>query len=459
MNAIHTPRSVFVLHVSDSQEERKEVAQLCRTLRKHGVDADVDLYSFNYDDKPRERFYSDKLQSADVTVFLWNEAFRAAYNGGVDTAEEHQYLCTVRTAVDQSLASERGLNRRFVSVVLPNTDPACVPDSLRPYPVFKLSKDYPDLLERLLGRPVERPPATSTPEEPSANLEQLLERTVVCPPATSTPEEPSANRELAYQLAYDCNRDDQRLKILTAYQTFLDNRLPQALPFCIVHGHRLQMPSEFIDLIPALLERHYQIRPKLKQLIWPRSCQDDASLLEKLRQQLQMKAAPRQDSATGPQPSSLTNDPTKYIFYLALTEHCRPDLLHCLPKLFHDWEQEKLPELVIISATYVDTPISSRLKQWKRWQWQRQIRSVFKDLTSTPQFVDTDPLASIRPDEISKWADSPNVTETFKQRHKQFRTEFCTRTEPVSMTDFSTQVLQFLEVDSKRTQPKHDELL
>ena len=168
-DASHPPR-VFISYSRDSDEHANRVRELADRLRGTGINASVDQY-LSMPSEGWVRWTEQQVESSDFVLIVSTEQYWRRFEGQQSIAGagvEWEGLL-----IYQHLYNERGVNSRFIPVLLNANDINTIPVLLRGLTIYVVAEaaGYDKLCERLLNPQSVTTPVLSIPASASAPVE------------------------------------------------------------------------------------------------------------------------------------------------------------------------------------------------------------------------------------------------------------------------------------------------
>jgi predicted nucleotide-binding protein len=147
------PPKVFLSYTHDSPEHDDMVIDLADRLRDDGIDAQIDQYELH----PAEgwtRWMRNRIKDADFVIAICTEVYQRRAEGheqpGKGRGGNREGL-----AIDQEIYESDGRNKKFIAVILRETDRRFIPDFLRTYQNESIETEmgYETLYRRLTNQP------------------------------------------------------------------------------------------------------------------------------------------------------------------------------------------------------------------------------------------------------------------------------------------------------------------
>lgn len=177
----HSPR-VFISYAQESEDHSAWVLALATRLRGGGITAVIDRY-FPWVEKGWRTWMNEQIEQAEWVLVVCTDEYKRRFDGntpagsgrGVRWESQH---------ITQALYDEKFSNRRFVPLLPPGGDEACIPFVLKDYRNFRLDEEY-EALYRLL---------TDQPATPAPDLGEIRHLSPLPPPSPAKPAEPPAGQ-------------------------------------------------------------------------------------------------------------------------------------------------------------------------------------------------------------------------------------------------------------------------
>jgi diguanylate cyclase (GGDEF)-like protein len=142
--------SVFISYSHQSRPHVQHVLELGQRLRDAGFDVALDQF-VKFPKEGWAAWAERQIQHADHVVVVGSRAYLRRYSGEERRAIGHG--ATHEAAIIRQLLYEAGSkNTRFVPIVFGRESTNTLPPLLRQYQVYKLWRDWHDLLSQLSGR-------------------------------------------------------------------------------------------------------------------------------------------------------------------------------------------------------------------------------------------------------------------------------------------------------------------
>lgn len=176
--SVRAPK-VFISYSHDSHEHSEIVLLLAHALRKHGIDAMIDQFILS----PPEgwpRWIQRQIEGADHILVICTGIYRQRFEGREIPAKSHD-VAWEGVLTPQIIYSEHVYNRKFVPILIGESDIDSIPLALRPFSRYRFPEDLPSILRHLTGQPeVIPPPLGPRPEAIRPQRDFFLEQRVKC---------------------------------------------------------------------------------------------------------------------------------------------------------------------------------------------------------------------------------------------------------------------------------------
>ncbi len=158
-SAMSRPIRVFIAYSHDSPEHVRQVLALSDSLRRDGIDADLDQYHLSPTDG-WPAWVSNQLATADFVIIVCTKVFLRRFRGedkaSIGLGVEYEGALLQETNFNDSSLFEVGRKTtRYLPVVFSNTDSAYIPPQFRALTFYNLTgpEGYGFLYRRLTNQP------------------------------------------------------------------------------------------------------------------------------------------------------------------------------------------------------------------------------------------------------------------------------------------------------------------
>jgi pentatricopeptide repeat protein len=165
-----TTVKVFVSYSWDTEEHKTRVLELSNTLRKHGIDAELDQYHSN---NPWRwaRWCEDQIESSDFVLMICTSTYKERIEHPENNPKEGLGVCWEADYIYDDLYDNKGYNEKYLPILLDEHGRESIPKRLRGYTNYKLLRpysqcnDFQGLLNRLKGINRTSKPPLGTPHD------------------------------------------------------------------------------------------------------------------------------------------------------------------------------------------------------------------------------------------------------------------------------------------------------
>ena len=168
-----SPR-VFISYTHDSDEHKRRVKELADGLRADGIEAFIDQY-IESPDEGWPRWTSKQIEDSDFVLVVCTALYKARFRGE-EPSDAGLGGVWEGGLITQEVYSAKGMNQKFIPVIVRTEDEQQIPLFLAPFTHYDLEKNQYEHLYRRLTNPLKvtmpplgdlRVPSTITPDIPN----------------------------------------------------------------------------------------------------------------------------------------------------------------------------------------------------------------------------------------------------------------------------------------------------
>lgn len=166
------PVKVFISYSWDSEEHKDKVLALSDSLRRCGIDCQIDRYH----QAPSEGWYRwmmDQIEDADYVLVVCTEKYHLRYRNKEERGQGRG-VTSEGELIIANLYDGQGINERFIPILLSPEGEKHIPRSLQAYTVYRLFDNagydlkqqggYRELYRHLTKQPAHVPPEIGEPQ-------------------------------------------------------------------------------------------------------------------------------------------------------------------------------------------------------------------------------------------------------------------------------------------------------
>ena len=142
---------VFISFSHDTPEHEERVLDLANHLRRHGVDAWIDLFE-PHPAEGWQRWMQRQIERADFVVLVCTASYKRRFEGN-EAPGIGRGVSWEGKLLSQLVYDAGGRNDRVIPIVLDDDDEDAIPLAFKPYTFYHLPDQYDALYRRLTGQP------------------------------------------------------------------------------------------------------------------------------------------------------------------------------------------------------------------------------------------------------------------------------------------------------------------